>query len=203
MRTPTKILTSFTGYNNAALIQKAEFIVKSMTDNASFETPIPALTDIKTAIDTFGTAIAKAEEGGKTDRLVRDQKRTDLVALLKKLALYVQMESNNDEVVLASSGFTLRKTPEPIGILEKPRNFTLVPLNKGMIKASLNAIYGAKSYLFEYRRVGDQLWTVIAHTRSSLLLNSLDSGHEYEFRVAGVGAASQRVYSEMVRSFVL
>ncbi|MGS2764632.1 hypothetical protein [Sinomicrobium sp. M5D2P9] len=203
MRTPTKILTSFTSYNNAAFIQKAELIVDSMTDNASFATPIPSLTEVRTAIDTFGAAIVKAGEGGQTDRLARDQKRTDLVALLQKLALYVQMESNNDEVVLASSGFTLRKTPEPIGILAKPKNFVVVPVNRGMIKASLNSIYGAKSYLFEYRRVGEEPWTVVAHTKSSLLLNSLDSGREYEFRVAGVGAAPQKIYSESVRSFTL
>ncbi len=198
-----KILTDFTSYTDSALEQKAELIVDSMTDNAHFTAPVPAPADIRTALTAFDAAIVKAKEGGKVEKAERDAKRQELVVLLEKLALYVQMQGNENEAALASSGFSLSRTPASIGILEKPRNFTVKPDNVGMVKLSLKAIYGAKSYQYEYRKTNEEQWTVLVQTRSNTLITGLQSGQQYQFRVAGIGTAPERVYSDVLSSFVL
>ncbi|MDE1192969.1 MAG: hypothetical protein PW786_12625 [Arachidicoccus sp.] len=48
---------------------------------------------------------------------VRDQKKIALIQLLNMLALYVQGASNGIMAAMASSGFSVSKTPEPVGIL--------------------------------------------------------------------------------------
>ena len=201
--TKTRIVTSFNKYNDADLEQKAELIVSSLEDNAYFTDIIPPLEVLKTAVEAFDLAIVKAKEGGKTEMLERNNKRNDLIALLDKLALFVQMQGDGNDVALASSGFSLSKTPQPIGILPKPREFTVSAPNVGSISLKLKAIYGAKTYQYEYRRKGDETWTVQTHTKPILLLTDLESGTAYEFRVTGVGSNPQRVYSDVLSSYVL
>lgn len=199
-----KIITSFSKYNDAELEQKALLIIDSMSNNSNFPTPTPPIADINTAVVAFQAALTRLKEGGsKQDMLLRDQKRTELSSLLEKLAYYVQMTVDDDGPALASSGYSLSKQPEPIGILPKPQNFNVQPEAVGMIKLSLKAIKGAKSYQYEYRRRGTDGWIIKVHTKVTLLLTELESGVQYEFRVTAIGTAPQRVYSDVLSSFVL
>lgn len=201
--TRIKIITSFSKYNDAELEQKAELIADSMTGNVHFENPVPDIAVLKTAVTTFDTAIIKAKEGGRTEMLARDLKRQELIALLEKLALYVQMQADGNDVALASSGFSLSKTPQSVGILPKPQSFKVYAENVGSIWLSLKSIRGAKTYQYEYRKKGDTIWSIIVFTKSMVLLTDLESGEQYEFRVTAVGAAAQRVYSDVISSYVL
>ncbi|WDO11624.1 fibronectin type III domain-containing protein [Flavobacterium sp. WW92] len=198
-----KIITSFGRYNDANLEQKAELIADSMTNNPHFEDPVPAIADLKEATIAFDEAIIKAKEGGKREQLRRDDKRKELIVLLDKLALYVHMKADGDKSALASSGFTLSKIPEAIGILSKPQNFMVRAENAGSIKLSIKTIRGAKSYQYEYRKKGETIWQIWVHTKTTLLLTNLESGQQYEFRIAAIGAAMQRVYSDVISSYVL
>lgn len=198
-----KIITSFGKYNDANLEQKAELILNSLENNSFFTTPTPPLTELRTAVEAFDLAIIKAKEGGKTEQLERENKRKELLALLDKLALYVQFEGDGNDVALASSGFSLSKTPQPVGILPKPQRFTVTPKTPGIIILSLKAIYGAKSYQYEYRKKGDEVWLIKTETKPKLLISNLESGTEYEFKVTGIGTNPQRIYSDVLNSFVL
>ena len=198
-----KIITSFGKYSDANLEQKAELIADSMTNNANFEDPVPAIADLKEATIAFDESIIKAKEGGKREQLMRDDKRKELIVLLDKLSLYVHMKADGDNAALASSGYTLSKIPEAIGILAKPQNFMVRPQNAGTIKLSIRTIRGAKSYQYEYRKKGDTLWEISVHTKTMLLIPNLQSGQQYEFRVTAIGTATQRVYSDIISSYVL
>lgn len=201
--TKTKLITSFSRYNDADLEQKAELIVDSMTGNAHFADPVPALADIQAATTAFDMAIIKAKEGGKTEQLLRTFKREELIALLDRLALYVQLEADGNEAVLSSSGFSLSRTRNTVGALTKPQGFTVLAENVGKIKLHLKAMRGAKSYLFEYRKSGEEVWNVMVYTKTTLVLTELESGKLYEFRVVAVGSSDQRIYSDVLSSYVL
>ena len=112
------------------------------------------------------------------------------------------MEGNGDPGILVMTGFSLSKLPQPIGVLPKPQRFTAVPLRVGIVKLNLRAIYGAKSYRFEYRKKGDTTWQVVVNTKSMLMLTELESGVQYEFRVAGIGTNVERVYSDVLNSYI-
>lgn len=189
--------------SDANLILKAELIIDSLTNNSYFTAPVPDLASVQDALQNFKTAVVQAKEGGKTEALIKNDRRTTLLNLLNSLALYVQLESNGNDVILSSSGFSLYKTPQPVGILPKPESFTVQAGYTGTIKLKLKRIYGAKTYQYEYRKKGETIWLVQTHTKSDLIINQLTSGEAYEFRVAGIGTKVERVYSDIITSFVL
>ena len=197
------ILTSFSRYSNHSLVLKAKLIVTSMTGNSYFATPDPTLADIKAAAEALETAIVEAKEGTKAKILAREDRYALLVKLLTTLALYVKFTAKGNEQALASTGFSLSKKPEPIGVLTKPQNFRIEPNDIGAIKLSVKTIYGANGYQYEYRKKGEVEWNFLMDTKSKVLLTGLESGVQYEFRVTGMGTVAQRVYSDIVSSFIL
>lgn len=198
-----KITTGFSRYHKTELDVKAKFIVDSLTNNPHFVTPVPSLAEVTAATTAYMVALSNAEGGGKSQLAIRNQTRDNLETMLEKLALYVEAYGKNDEVILLSSGFSLAKGFSPIGILTKPERFTAQPKEKGTINLKLAAIHGASSYQFEYRVLGDETWIISVQSKSSLSLTNLQSGSQYEFRVAGIGSAKERIYSDELRSFVL
>ena len=198
-----KILVDFSHYRDAELDQKANFIIGSMSGNAAFPDPVPDIAAITMANDEYITARRDAETGDHEKIAIKNQKRAILEDLLGKLGLYVQANGKNDEAILISSGFSLKKDREPVGMLPKPTGFSVHATEQGMVQLDLNAIKGADSYRFEYRLPEDPNWTVRISTKSDLLLTGLESGKQYEFRVAGIGSNPERVYSDVLHSFVL
>lgn len=198
------IVTSFRRNNDSGLVIKTHLIVNSMTGNPNFAVPEPPLADVKAAADALDVAIVEAKETAtKTKILARENKRTALIELLNRLALYVKFTALDDAEVLASSGFTLSKTPEPIGVLAKPQNFTVEPIQVGIVKLSIKAISGANGYQYEHRIKGTDVWSIFMDTKSRTIINGLQSGEQYEFRVAGVGTVAERIYSDVLTSFIL
>jgi len=198
-----KILIDFSHYRDADLDQKAIFIIGSMEGNEAFPNPVPDIITITTANDEYIAARRDAETGDHEKIAVKNQKRKVLEDLLGKLGLYVEANGNNDEAILISSGFSLKKEREPVGILPKPESFSVHATEKGMIQLNVNTIKGSEGYLFEYRLLGAPNWTVAVSTKSELLLTGLESGKQYDFRVAGIGTNPERVYSDVLQSFVL
>lgn len=198
-----KILISFSTLSDAELQVKAQSVLDALTDNPFFTNPSPSLTDVKTALQDFVAATSKAKNRDKVDVIIKKQKKEELAALLKTLALYVQLEGQNNEEALASSGFTLKKEPQTIGVLPKPKTFTVTPMHPGTIKINISAVYGAKVYLYEYRIKGEKDWQSHTNTKTSVFLNNLTKATEYEFKVVAIGANTERVYSDIISSVVL
>jgi len=186
------------------LLQKAQMILQCMTGNANFPTPAPDLETISSAIADFSEALANP--ASKANTALKKQLRATLIALLNQLALYVQMNGNNDETILLSSGYSLRKTKQPVGVLPKASNFRALPLHNCMIKLSNKKIDGADSYSYEYTAtpvIDTSIWTIINSTKANTVIENLTSGSCYAFRVAGIGANPTVIYSDVVTSYVL
>jgi hypothetical protein len=201
--TKSKIVTSFPRYRDTELDNKAKFIISSMTGNVNFVTPVPSLAEIAAAHTDYTVALGDAETGGKGAVALKNKTRDILEALLVKLAHYVLIYGNDDEVILLSSGFSLSKGINPVGILPKPTGFSVKSAEKGMATLKLTKINGAGVYQFEYRVVGTEVWTTFLSTKSAALVEPLTSGLEYEFRVTAAGSADERVYSDILKSFIL
>ncbi len=200
----SKLVTGFPRYRDTELETKARFIVESMSDNPHFTTPVPSLAEITNSINAYTGALRDAEAGGKALIAKKNEERALLIALLEKLSLYVEAYSNNNEVILLSSGFSLAKTRSTIGSLPKPHNFSVSPTTAGVVVLKLETIYGADSYQYEYRLANvESTWSIETFTKASLKLKGLQSGQKYEFRVAGIGAHPDRVYSDTISTFVI
>ena len=202
-----KVTTNFGKYKDTDLNQKAQHIVDSLTGNAHFPTPAPALTVLQTAITDYANALAKAVDGSKEDTVLKNQARDGLEKLLVKLALYVQLNSNDDPAIILRSGFDISKPHAPIGVVPKPDGFTVIAgQEKGSIDLGLNTVTGAVGYQYEYTDApltATSVWAVIVDTSGGITIHHLQSGKEYAFRVAAVGSDPSRVYSDVIASFVL
>ncbi len=206
MNTP-KVVTRFARYKDADLEQKAQHILTSLTGNAHFPTPTPALTELQAAITAYSTALEKAMDGTKQDTAVKNQARDVLETVISKLALYVQLNGNDDVAIILSSGFDVSKPAAPVGILDKPENLIVSPgAAKGSVDVSVNAVAHASGYQYEHTDApvtATSAWTVITDTAAFHTLSNLQSGKEYAFRVTAIGSDPSRVYSDVITSFVL
>lgn len=194
-------------FNDYELAPFASGVLDSMTDNPLFPNPSPTLAVFKTILDTYISALVKAEQGTKAATAAKNNARISLEDLLKKESSYVQIASDGDETAILSSGFQVNKKPAPVGELPKPQNVKVeVGSNKGCVTISCNAIKGARAYQYEYSKLpitADTTWVDVVTTRSYADVSSLESGKEYGFRVAGVGTDPNRVWSDVIASFVI
>src|ERR1700719_3785394 len=102
-------ISFLTADSDSVLVTDVTTIVTSMTNNANYPTPSPALNLITTANAAFASAIADAADGGKQLTSAKNAKRAELVALMRQLANYVQGACDGDMTKLLSSGFPVQK----------------------------------------------------------------------------------------------
>ena len=203
-----KVATSFGRYSDGGLAEKAQHIINSMDGNAAYPTPVPAITDIQSLVDSYVTALANLGNTGKQGTLIKDQFRESLEELLNTLALYVQATGGSNIATLQSSGYDLQKGKGgPIGVLAKPANIKVVPGPvPGSIKFSLDTIVGANTYLYQYAETpvnGNTIWQSVYSSKSSYVIDDLTSGKEYAFRVCGIGTDPTLVFSDVITTYVL
>lgn len=199
----SKITIALYKLSDANLQVKTEHIIQCLTNNEYFSTPSPPIAEVKVALKEFIDANAIALNRSKLDVSIKNDKRQALLFILKKLATYVQTEGEDNETALISSGFTLQKISEPIGVLPKPNNFKVSPTHPGAIKVSIDKVYGATMYLYEYRIKGKTAWQGITDTRTSTTFTNLNNVTEYEFRVVALGTNKDRIYTDILSSTVL
>ena len=198
-----KVVTGFSKLKEDELDTATQTIINKMTGNPNFPTPQPPLAEVQTALSEFMTAMADFS-AGKGSVTIKDQKKTTLLDMVSKLATYVQLNSQDDEAIIESSGFSVRQPNKPARPLDKP-GLKVEPNGPGQAKLTATP-NGADSYQFEYTLTpvtAQSFWTINASTKAKAVIGGLTSGKQYTFRVVGIGADPSRVYSDEISSFVL
>lgn len=198
-----KVVTGFSKLKEDGLDTATQTVINKMTGNPYFPAPQPSLAELQVALNEFMTAMAdlKAGRGSVT---VKDQKKTILLNQVNKLATYVQLNCQDNEAIVESSGFSVRQPNKPARPLEKP-GLKVEPNGPGQAKLTATP-NGADSYQFEYTlapATAQSSWVITAGTKSKTVIAGLTSGKQYTFRVVGIGADPSRVYSDEISSFVL
>ena len=184
--------------SDAALVVASGRILAGMTGNAHYPTPIPALADVEVARNAFIAAV-NAVKSGSLAIVARKQKRAQLVAVLRSLALYVPQNCNGDPFVLLGSGFPAQKTHQPAGLLPAPINLRLARgVVSGMLKARCNKVPRAGSYQWRYATAAaPAAWTLVDPTlAASIALNGLVPGTAYVVQVRAVGTLGPSDWSD-------
>ncbi|MBD0367237.1 MAG: hypothetical protein ICV53_14185 [Flavisolibacter sp.] len=202
-----RITNGFDRLSDPRLLVRAQEIFNAMMNNPDFPTPVPALADVQTKIFEYSNAISAALEGGKVQRLFRDQKRRELIDLLHALGKYVLFTANQNAVVAASSGFTIAKEPQPAPPMGAPDNPSFSNgHNSGELIVSTNKVTGAKAFLFQYTaepKTDSSVWQIqLVSTRKAVLKN-LPPGQRVWCKVTAVGANDQVITSEAALSKVV
>ncbi len=152
-----KILLSHTQLIQDKLKTRAELHFTKMNQNETYAEFQPVITTLKTLIDTYTTAVALAEQGGKDRTKAKNDAKNAIVLHLTKLARLIEIKINElpEEEVTAfveNSGFEM---PEPrikkvIDYLDAPTGFTLKnDPRHGVVIADWPRVEGAKMYALE------------------------------------------------------
>lgn len=152
-----KILSNFQGYTDSGIATFTQHILSCMTGNENFPTPVPALADIQAAEDDFNAALAEMGSGGKEITALKNQKRAALEKLLFPLAMYVQINSNDDEATALRPGFDLAKDHATIGPLPKPDGLKATATQVGQLDVSVHSVLHATGYFWKYKAAADTI----------------------------------------------
>ncbi len=183
-------------------VARARQIVAAMTGNSNFPTPNPTLASVTTAIDALETADADAQAARREARRLtgeRDRKEDKLTQLLTQLGAHVESVASDDEAKVMSAGLEMRSAAAPdTSAPTTPETVTATTGNhEGEIELSWDTVRGARSYVVE-RATDPQAgpWTQSGISpRSSLIVEGLESGKRYYFRVAAVTLNGQSPWS--------
>src|ERR1035438_1144543 len=110
----TVVVLGLAGLSIPKKVEKARFIVTSMTGNANFNTPNPALAIITANTASLETAQLAAKGGGVDDTANMHAMELVLDLSLKSLAAYVEGIANvnpmSAEAIILSAGMGVKST---------------------------------------------------------------------------------------------
>jgi hypothetical protein len=113
------LMHDYTQSMDGTLGDTALHVAAQMDGNVNFTNPPVTPADLKTAANNFIAAVAVCDDGTTQDTLHKKTLRTALIAMLDRLAGYVELTANNDPEIMKSSGFNLASTtaakPAPVG----------------------------------------------------------------------------------------
>jgi hypothetical protein len=112
----------------------------------NFQTPPVDQATLQSGLTDFSTAIAATVQGGPHATNEKNQKKHQLVALLRKLGLYVQANCNEDVAVLTSSGFQAASTTRIRGPLPKAAISALDNGHTAQLLVTADKIANAAAY---------------------------------------------------------
>jgi hypothetical protein len=168
------------------LIARALAIVKALTGNPAYPSPVPALAAITAAIEALQAAHTAALTRTKGTATVRNEKHEALVKLLMQLKSYIQTQADanveNVASLVESAGVGVRKVAT-----RHPRVFaaTVGALSGTAELVAPTARRGA--YEWEYSIDGGKTWIVAPPTlQSRTTVSGLQPGSTVQFRYRSV-----------------
>ena len=164
--------------------------------------PLPTAPDFPTEAqltasrDAFTEAISAASMGGPADTAAKNNARDALIAILRKLAGYVQDHHDNDLAKLLASGFEAVSTNRASVPLPKPVIREILLAHSGELKVRVEPIPNAKNYEPQYALIGPGgtpgpwVGAGLFSASQQLLLTGLTPGAEYAIRVRAIGGST-------------
>ena len=189
------------------LLEKAEHIVQRMDQNAAFPNPTPALATVTTAIEALRIAVVDALDGGRTATAIRRTRHEELRSLVNNLGDYVSNVAAGNELAILSTGFTVRRKPDPAPEPGMPQDVK-VSMSDHVGRADLSWMPEAPAVTYHVQWNGTDMndeksWQLVAvSTRSSAKVTGLPSAQLSHFRVAAIGTRGMGPWSQVVSTLV-
>jgi len=194
-------------YRDMKLFSKAGSILEQMSNNAYFPNIEAQLAELGEKIESYKAALSESRLGGRLTTVLKRNSRRDLEVCLQELATYVELMSKGDAAVIASAGFDMHKKAARVGQLDKVQNVRIeVGSMRGSALVTCDGVDRALFYVFEYCEApftADSVWIQVTGSKRKILIEGLTSGKEYCFRVAAARTHPSRIWSEVVKSYVI
>lgn len=198
-----KIKLNFRNLSIPEKVARARQVVTALTGNSNFSAPHPTLAEVTAATAALEEAAnaaqaARLEAKGRT--AAQGEREDELTQLMTQLAAHVESVAGGDEAKIMSAGLETRseRTTDSTAPAA-PETLTATTGNhEGEIELSWDAVRGARSYVIE-RSTNPQEASSWAQAgvapRSSFIVEGLESGTRYYFRVAAVTLNGQSPWS--------
>lgn len=109
----SKVKMGFNRLTVPSKIEKSRLVISRITGNAVYPAPVPSVIDLTSATDAVEVAYTESRNRDKEKMAILRQRVSELDYLISQMAAYVQQASGGDELKILSSGFDVRKEPEP------------------------------------------------------------------------------------------
>ena len=195
-----KINNNFRGLNDTLADVTFQAIITAMKDNDNFPAPHPELLAAEAASTAYSTALYESKSGDKTAISEKDKQRAVADLAFFTLGNYVVNVAQDDESIVVSSNYKLRRPNSARPPVTQPEIIRLEPgVNPGDMLVAVARMLSARWYKFEYTLDPESgVWTEVQTTRSKHLLTGLESGKLHYFRVTVYGTNSQQATSNVV-----
>ncbi|MBI5822087.1 MAG: fibronectin type III domain-containing protein [Verrucomicrobia bacterium] len=190
-----RVSYGFAGEPDHVVEDVAGGVIDNLYENAAFPTPPVTKVALQAAVTEFSDAINAMEQGGTAATAEKNNKREALIALLRQLGSYVELNCNNDLATLLSSGFHAVSTNRTQQLLEKPIIVTLGNGMTGQLVVKVKAVPNAHSYEVRYGVVtGGTLGPLqsggIFTDSRAMPVGGLTAGTLYQVQVRAVGGST-------------
>jgi hypothetical protein len=178
--------------NPVALLALLHAVLLKLIGNVNFPDLPFTTAAMQDLADRLEKAISQARFGSKEDRSRRDELVEETKAMLNITADYVRSAANGDATKLISSGFALRRQPEPLGMPEVPSKVEVLPTASATeLEVRWPRVTGAFAYKV-YRTANDPeqggTWELVAFTkRVKFTVKGLETYKPYWFAVSSIG----------------
>ena len=190
-------------------IAKGRQIVTAMTNNASFPTPTPPLSEVTTALDNLAEAFALVQSARSevaTRVVTQENAEVKLNQALTQIAAYVESVAGRNDTLITGAGMETKSTRSSPTVPSEPQAVSATAgKHDGEILLSWRRVSNARSYTIEFSLdpATTTSWTHVGiATSASKVIGNLKSGTRYWFRVAAIGAIGQSGWSEHATKIV-
>ena len=189
-----KAKLAFHDVSDADAQQQFLTVLKGMTNNPAFPTPPVDIATYGKGVDSFGTLLTDAQDGGKKAISAKDKQRVVVIKMYTDLGHYVESACNDDPATFNTSGFSAvvrtRTAPAPL----EGSKFQWIDRgpNSGEIAVKIAALTGAIAYELRYTLVANGVasgspTTLTLSSPRKLILTGLTPAGTYQFQVRALG----------------
>ncbi len=200
-----KVLFNFTRLSATKLLAKGRVVYSGMNGNAYFPDADPAMPAFLLQLNGLEVAMTNATAGGPQAKAIKNQLLKEVKDAMRKLAMYVNVTSNGNVVMLTSSGFTVAKDPAPVEVAIPVITAIFQGKNPGEMGVRIKS-EGSKNFMYQWAAdtgEGELVWEKLPSIKKNFLFKDLKQGVKYQFCVVAVSSDDQQVISASVAQYVL
>jgi hypothetical protein len=189
-----KAKLAFHHVSDADAQQQFLAVLKGMKGNPAYPIPPVDMATYEKGVDTFGTLLIDAQDGGKKAISAKDKQRVAVIKMYTDLGHYVESACNDDPATFNTSGFiAVVRTKTAAAPLAGSR-FQWIDRgpNSGEIAVKIAALSGAIAYELRYTLMANGVasgspTTLTLTSPRKLILTGLTPAGTYQFQVRALG----------------
>ena len=189
-----KARLAFHGVSDSDAQQQFLTVLQGMKSNPEYLNPPVDMATYEKGVDSFGTLLTDAQDGGKKAISAKDKQRVAVIKMYTQLGHYVEGACNDDPAIFNTSGFIAvtrtRTAPQPLA----GSSFQWIDRgpNSGEIVVKIAALIAAIAYELRYTLVANggapgPTTTLTLTSPRKLILTGLTPGGTYQFQVRALG----------------